>query len=189
MQYIGVFGSAFDPPTLGHLDVIKQAETKCCLILLVPCIRHPFAKKTLSFESRLKLLHAFVADISISTKVEISEVEKELCVQKPGAYVYTYDVMHFLEKIFTVPPLMFIRGPDNALKERWRLFYRYQHIEQRWALFTASERVDIRSSSVRSWLQLDMKKWNNKKRCALQQYVTPRVAQCILDHRFYLSEE
>lgn len=46
MSRIAVMGSAFNPPSLGHKDVVEQALTQCDQVWLVPAFRHAWGKKT-----------------------------------------------------------------------------------------------------------------------------------------------
>ncbi|HIB77351.1 MAG TPA: hypothetical protein EYO58_06995 [Flavobacteriales bacterium] len=45
MTVIAVFGSAFNPPHLGHMDVVRQCLSHVDQVLIVPSARHPFGKK------------------------------------------------------------------------------------------------------------------------------------------------
>ncbi len=152
---LGVFGSAFDPPTLGHLDVLQQAAASHDRILLVPSAWHAFAKKPQPFNLRLNMLHCFIDDAAdLLCPLEICDLEATLLKQNPNQPVYTYDLMAALEAQYAnQASLCFIRGPDNARPETWSRFYKAQEIEARWPIFTAAQRVDARSSTVRKILE------------------------------------
>ncbi|OED41493.1 hypothetical protein ACH42_13750 [Endozoicomonas sp. (ex Bugula neritina AB1)] len=180
--YIGVFGSAFDPPTLGHLDVLQQAVDHFDRILLVPSASHAFSKKSQSFLTRLALLNVFVDAISIDAVLEVCDLEAKMLQQSPGKPVYTFDVLKELEKSYRGSVnLSFIRGPDNAESEVWSRFYKAEEIEQRWPIFTAKERVDIRSSKVRSILGSIVADGNN----TLDDLLLPTVKNFIRQHKLY----
>lgn len=189
---IGVFGSAFDPPTLGHEDVIKQGASICDEIILVPCIRHAFHKEPLAFDKRLKLLKAFLSDLStVPCKVTVSDIEKSLLETAPGQPVYTYDVMAALEEhlkltISSDNQLIFLRGPDNAAPETWSKFYRYLDIEARWILFTAQTRLAVRSTLVRDLLRKRVTSVADNKR--LITLLSPSVLESVLANNFYTEE-
>ncbi|MDF4536048.1 nicotinate-nicotinamide nucleotide adenylyltransferase, partial [Vibrio parahaemolyticus] len=51
MKKIAVFGSAFNPPTLGHKSIIDSLG-HFDLILLVPSIAHAWGKTMLDYELR-----------------------------------------------------------------------------------------------------------------------------------------
>ncbi|MBO9493618.1 adenylyltransferase/cytidyltransferase family protein [Thalassotalea sp. G20_0] len=151
---LGVFGSAFDPPTLGHLDVLQQAATCHDCILLVPSAFHAFDKNPLPFGLRLQMLQCFIDEAEAGCPLEICDLEAELLAQNPGRPVYTYDLMAALTSQYRdKATLSFIRGPDNARPETWNRFYKAQEIEETWPIFTATERVAIRSSDVRNILE------------------------------------
>lgn len=150
---IGVFGSAFDPPTLGHLDVITQAAPCFDKILLVPSAAHSFAKKMQPFCHRLAMLELFLSAVTDAGTLEICTLEQQLLNDKPDTPVYTYTLMAALEAHYgDRARLTFIRGPDNALPAVWQRFYRADDIVRRWSLFTARERMRVRSSLIRQAL-------------------------------------
>ena len=147
---LGVFGSAFDPPTLGHLDVLQQAAICHDCILLVPSAFHAFGKNSLPFSLRLQMLRYFIDDADADCPLEVCGMEAELLGKNPSRPVYTYDLMEALtSKYKGKANISFIRGPDNANPETWSRFYRSKEIEEKWPVFTATERIAIRSSDVR----------------------------------------
>ncbi len=183
MGCTGVFGSAFNPPTRGHLDVLVQAAPFFDKIFILPSVAHAFYKEVLTLEKRLALLDAFLIDAAdVPCELEISLIEKELWDAAPEQPVYTWTVLNTLSEREPDTEFTFIRGPDNAAPETWQRFYRYQDIEQRWPIFTAKESVNIRSTPVRNALnrpQPDMQQ--------LQKWLTPSVMTLILDQRLYCS--
>ena len=186
---IGVLGSAFDPPTLGHRDVIVQAAAHFDLILLLPCAAHAFNKQPLPFDTRLQMLETFAKELGESgIAVEVSDIEQDIADQNPELAVRTWDVMNWLEALYQQSgkpvTLSFIRGPDNARPETWQRFYRWQDIENNWSLFTAEERVAARSSEVRNLLQ----QGSHSSLQKLEQLVTPAICRYILEHQLYQPE-
>ncbi len=183
---IGVLGSAFDPPTLGHRDVIEQAAAHFDLILLLPCAAHAFNKQPLPFDIRLEMLETFAKELGDSgIAVEVSDIERDIAHQNPKQAVRTWDVMTWLEKLYQQSgesvSLSFIRGPDNANPATWQRFYRWQDIENNWSLFTAEERVAARSSEVRSLVQ-------QSSSPKIEHLVTPAICRYILEHQLYQPE-
>ncbi len=184
---IGVLGSAFNPPTYGHLDVLKQAATFYDKILLVPSACHAFSKKMQPFSYRLEMLNAFKDDILIgSCELEVCDLEYHLLQDQPDQPVYTYDLMRILEKHYGEnTELGFIRGPDNADPMVWSRFYKAEEIEARWSIFTAEERVQARSSLVRQAIadgELD-----KQDSVYLKQLLTPSVYSYIQKKDLYRS--
>ncbi|MRI33323.1 nicotinate-nicotinamide nucleotide adenylyltransferase [Endozoicomonas sp. OPT23] len=179
---IGIFGSAFNPPTLGHLDVIEQAAKEFDCILLMPSAAHAFAKDMQPFQHRLSMAEHFVNEAEVDEcQLEASAIEAELLRANPDKPVYTYDLLCYLEKLYPEAELGFIRGPDNAAPETWNRFYKAAEIENRWQLFTASERLNIRSTKVRELVAEGIVK--NKE--ALKPLLFSSVYQYILDNGLY----
>lgn len=188
---IGVFGSAFNPPTLGHLDVLKQASSEFDLILLVPSVSHAFTKKMLPFDVRIELLEIFAANVYIpECKLEVCKLEVDMLQQFPNKPVYTYDLLEALEEHYKgKAQLGFIRGPDNADPQTWQRFYKAEEIGQRWTLFTAEERVQVRSTLIRERIQTlsASGKEDDKLLEALDSLLMPCVRDYILANKLYES--
>ncbi|MDP0561082.1 MAG: hypothetical protein QS721_01585 [Candidatus Endonucleobacter sp. (ex Gigantidas childressi)] len=189
---IGVFGSAFDPPTRGHYDVVKQAAPFHDEILLVPSAKHAFLKEMQPFHYRVEMINRFVKDIFIQSrrcKITACQIEDYLFKrQRYGARaVYTFDLMHALEAYYKDDnvELCFIRGPDNANPDIWQRFYKSCEIEKRWLIFTAIERVNARSSQVRQ-LIVDGE-MDKESGISLNRLLLPSVFDYIRSNRFYLK--
>ena len=54
MSRIAVMGSAFNPPSLGHKDVVEQALKQCDQVWLVPAFRHAWGKKMAAYLEKAK---------------------------------------------------------------------------------------------------------------------------------------
>ena len=184
---MGVFGSAFNPPTLGHLDVIQQAAPEFDVILLVPSASHAFSKHLESFEHRVAMLNAFLNDVSIERcQLELCTVEVQLHEQSPDKPVYTFDLLEWLEEHHDQGArLGFIRGPDNAAPETWRRFYKAEEIEERWSLFTAKERLKVRSSLVRQRVASITSEMADKT--IFDGMLSPSVRDYMLSNKLYQS--
>jgi nicotinate-nucleotide adenylyltransferase len=146
MTKIAVFGSAFNPPSLGHKSVIESLS-HFDLILLVPSISHAWGKLMLDYETRCELIDAFIRDLQ-SDRVQRSTVEDEL--QRPDQSVTTYAVLSLLQKQFPDADITFVIGPDNLFN--FAKFYKAQEILQRWSVMACPEKVAIRSTDIRQRL-------------------------------------
>jgi len=141
---IGIFGSAFNPPTKGHLDAIVQALSVCDQVWLVPSISHAFLKKMLPFEDRLTMVDAFIADIG-DDRILRSDIERELW--DGNEPVHTIDVLNGLQARHPDETLAFLCGPDNVMA--FSRFERATDVLNGWHLISLPERTKIRSSDVR----------------------------------------
>ncbi len=152
---IGIMGSAFNPPTRGHEDLLKQAIESFDKVFLIPNYCHAFGKEMLDYPTRCLLVQEFLDDIQLpNCKILMVEHLLSKIYSSPNHInqeqpVYTYNLLDFLSKQYPNDQLHFILGPDNAKKENWQKFHRYQEIEQRWGLFMGQENMPVRSTLIR----------------------------------------
>ncbi len=192
MQQIGVFGASFNPPTLGHQDVLSQALPQFDKVLLVPAWSHPFGKQLISIEHRLQMLSLFISEDVFAkqrSKISISTIEGALFEQHQNqGPIYTYDVLSALQASFQdKAQLHFILGPDNSTPQVWQKFYRYQEIEQRWPLFIAKENVAIHSTMVRKICQEYPQAQDRIQKLAA--LVGDKIARYIEEQQLYRDKE
>jgi nicotinate-nucleotide adenylyltransferase len=143
---IAIFGSAFNPPSLGHKSVLERLN-HFDRILLVPSIAHAWGKPMLSYELRCRLVDAFIADLAC-LKIERSDIEQQL--YQPGQSVTTYAVLMALQAQYPEDELTFIIGPDNLFK--FADFYRAEDILNQFSVMACPEKVHIRSTDIRESL-------------------------------------
>lgn len=174
MKKIAVFGSAFNPPTLGHKSIIDSLD-HFDLILLVPSISHAWGKTMLDYEQRNRLVDQFIQDIG-SRKVQRSDVEEALYT--PENSVTTYAVLTRLQALYPEDDLTFVIGPDNLLN--FTKFYKSDEILQRWTVMACPERLPIRSTTIRDLLQ------NGQPITGM---TTSGVEQILYQHQLYLDPE
>jgi len=192
---IGIIGSAFNPPHLGHKDIIEQVYQDFDEILLVPSYRHAFAKKMVPYKDRLfmasMLGQSFHAErfktFNHAATIATSSIEREIGINS-NVPVYTYDVLNELEQRYLnaniQPELTFIVDPDNATHETWSKFYKGDEILQRWNLRSVSERIPVHSSIIRE-LIADYHRPEFLFKTRLKNYLDGVIAQYIFNHRLY----
>ncbi|AXB34021.1 nicotinate-nicotinamide nucleotide adenylyltransferase [Vibrio campbellii] len=146
MKKIAVFGSAFNPPSLGHKSVIESLS-HFDLVLLEPSIAHAWGKNMLDYSIRCKLVDAFIKDMGLSN-VQRSDLEQAL--YQPGQSVTTFALLEKIQEIHTQADITFVIGPDNFFK--FAKFYRAEEIMERWAVMACPEKVNIRSTDIRNSL-------------------------------------
>lgn len=170
---IAVFGSAFNPPTLGHADAIKflQETYNFDEIWLVPSYKHAFSKAMLDYDLRVSMLHEFTTDLD-NESIKPFAIENKIALgDKP---VFTWDLLSYLQNKYQQYQFSFVMGPDN--KANWHKFHKAQEIQQNWQLIVVPERQKIRSSIVRSAIE------NNTD---ISELVTPSVAGFIANRYLY----
>ena len=120
MSKIGVFGGAFDPIHIGHVEMAKAAkkELKLTEMMLIPTSLPPFDDKNVcaSFADRLEMTRlAFEGEDGFS----VSDIEKRL-----NGRSYTINTVRALKEILPKCELYLIIGGDQLYTiEKW---YRYE---------------------------------------------------------------
>lgn len=180
----GVFGAAFDPPTLGHQNAIEQCRKHFDKVLLVPSAAHAFGKKMTEFKHRMAMLELFCQHWA-SSQILIEPVEKELLHQRPSKPVYSFDLLEALEQKYqsSNPKLTLILGPDNMVV--WDKFYKHQAIDERWGRFGVREDIAVHSVDVRTLLATQP--LNDELESTLLEKVPRPVLDYILANNLYRS--
>ncbi|GEM79248.1 nicotinate-nicotinamide nucleotide adenylyltransferase [Vibrio superstes] len=146
MKKIAVFGSAFNPPSFGHLSVIERLA-HFDQVLLVPSIAHAWGKQMLDYSVRCSMIEAFIGDISCDN-VALSRIEEGLNREQGG--VTTFQVLSALQQDNPDAELTFVMGPDNLFS--FAKFYKADEIMKRWNVLACPETVAIRSTEIREKL-------------------------------------
>jgi len=170
MSKIAVFGSAFNPPSLGHKSVIESLA-HFDRVLLLPSIAHAWGKKMLDYTERCELVDAFIEDIDV-TNVERSSIEESL--YSPESSVTTFAVLEAIEAQYPDSELTFVVGPDNLFN--FAKFYKADEIVKRWSILCCPEKVQVRSTDIRSGLE-------QKK--DVSHLVTAKVFSKLLEKEYY----
>jgi nicotinate-nucleotide adenylyltransferase len=148
MSRIAVMGSAFNPPTLGHKDVIQQALQHCDQVWLVPSFRHAWGKNMAPYPLRCQMVEQFAQDLA-DPRVKLCAIEHDIATETP---VYSYDLLNALQtRLQADDQLLLVIGPDNAAA--FDKFHRASELRQRWSLLVVKERVPVRSTTIRNALK------------------------------------
>lgn len=169
---IAVFGSAFNPPTLGHKSVIESLA-HFDKVLLVPSISHAWGKEMLGFSTRCQMVELFIKELDIR-HVELSTIEQALV--QPQESVTTFAVLQALEQQYPDADFTFVIGPDNLLS--FHKFYKAEQILKRWGVMACPEKVKVRSTQIRERL---------KSSQSTSELTTSFVNEFIRSNKLYLS--
>ncbi|MDD1792270.1 nicotinate-nicotinamide nucleotide adenylyltransferase [Enterovibrio sp. ZSDZ42] len=145
-QRIAIFGSAFNPPSLGHLSVLQRLS-HFDLVLLVPSFSHAWGKKMADFTKRCQWVEGFIADVDCRNLVLCKDEEK---LGQSGA-VTTWALMEHIQNQYPTSELTFVLGPDNFLS--FSKFHRSEDIVSRWSVLACPEVVPVRSTDIRNKLE------------------------------------
>lgn len=169
-QTLAVFGSAFNPPSIGHRSVLERLG-QFDKVLLLPCYQHAWGKVMLDYEARCDLVRAFIDDIGQSN-LELSTLEQQIAIDDNA--VTTFAVLEALQLKYPETNITFVLGPDNFLS--FHRFYKAEQILKRWQVMACPETVPVRSTIIREALA------NNHD---ITQYTTPTVKMMLMhDERF-----
>ncbi|HCH00350.1 MAG TPA: nicotinate-nicotinamide nucleotide adenylyltransferase [Vibrio sp.] len=172
---IAIFGSAFNPPSLGHKSVLERLK-HYDLVLLVPSIAHAWGKDMLEYSARCEMVEAFIRDAKLEN-LQISNVEAEILqsnVEEQGQSVTTYAVMTALQERYPQSQLTFVLGPDNFLN--FGKFYKADEITTKWSILACPETLPVRSTQIRQRLA------NHQ---SIDDLTTPSVEIYIQEHKLY----
>jgi len=175
MTVIAVFGSAFNPPHLGHMDVIRQCLPQVDQVLLIPSARHPFGKKMASFELRLKMVRIILQEtLNNPENIILSSIENTL-KHSTNHPIYSHTLLCSLlaDNLSrgTQAEYRLVLGPDNLKRQNWSRFFRFREIDQQFGVLAVNQRLSVRSSPLRQQLQ------DNQQTARLQQTIHTQVGQ------------
>ncbi len=110
MGRFGVFGSACDPITIGHLvtmDMVIDRRNLDGMILVPSSNKRRDKMRTLtSNEHRLNMINLAIAD---HDKIQVNTIEMDA----EGWEIYTYETMKKLKMEYPNDELFFVMGADN----------------------------------------------------------------------------
>ncbi|WP_201352449.1 nicotinate (nicotinamide) nucleotide adenylyltransferase [Hydrogenimonas urashimensis] len=129
---VAIFGGSFDPPHLGHLEIMKKALEKLDIdkLIVVPAFISPFKKgHRAPPKLRLKWLGKIAA---FDPRIEISDFE----IKKEGPS-YSIDTVNHFARFFDT--IYFIIGADN-LKDLHK-WHRFDELNEkvRWVVATRND--------------------------------------------------
>lgn len=190
---ITLFGGAFDPPHLGHLQIIISLfeQNLADEVWLVPTGVHDFDKKMSCAETRVKLLELIIGQLpekyQLKAKIEKCELEREGVSQ-------TAETLDELAKKYPQDRFSWVLGSDNL--EKFHLWDGYQKILSNYLVYVyPRQNYPMRPlytgmiplTGVR---EVEASSTEVKKRLKISQSVMDLLPKSILDyiveHKLYL---
>lgn len=169
MKYF-YFGSAFNPPHLGHAVSISGLINDNNVIYVGACKGHAFGKEMIDLSHRKQMAKLWINDLFSGKNVFYSEIEEEF----DKDIVYSFDVLNKFKD--QGKQVTLIIGPDN--EANWPRFFKYKEIDEMFGKVVTKEELGIRSTMCRNEASKD----NHLK---LKSMVTPSVYQYIMDNYLY----
>ena len=120
-----VFGGAFDPPHLGHEQIVENIlESKICdQIWLVPVGIHDFEKNMTPAKHRLAMLQSHLRD----------QVLLNLCEINRPKVSHTFDTLEELSQQYPDYQFSFLIGSDNLAK--FHLWHDYEKMLEKYHFY------------------------------------------------------
>ena len=115
---VALFGGAFDPPHIGHLEFCRALAGDRCFdeVWVLPTSRHPFGKGMAPFEHRIAMCRAAFA--ALGPKVRIRDDEERL-----GGEGFTIDLVAHLRSRYPHHSFTLALGSDNyGQRHNWKDF-------------------------------------------------------------------
>lgn len=109
MQNIAVFGGSFDPPHLGHLEIIQSVFRFLTIekLFVVPAFLNPFKTHSLfSPQKRLEWLKILTQDMPLPIEI----LDFEINQNKPTP---TIETINFIQHTYKPQKIYLILGADN----------------------------------------------------------------------------
>jgi nicotinate-nucleotide adenylyltransferase len=116
---IAVFGGSFDPPHSAHLEVLRLIEARSLAdhTLVVPCIRHAFAKQMAAYDHRLAMCRLLCREAGPGS--EASDIERRLDLSG-----LTIDTLEAIAGENPGAGLRLVIGADIlAERDKWHRFH------------------------------------------------------------------
>ena len=110
------FGGCFDPPHMGHYEIIRKCVKKCHQFIIMPTLNSPLKNKTSSTAPHhiLQMLKLLVHDID--STIEIDEYD----FYRSGPS-YTVDTIRYLQQKYPESSISMVVGADQLMKfKQWK---------------------------------------------------------------------
>ena len=182
------FGGAFDPPHIGHYNIVKHCLNKCDKLIIVPNKKSVNKKIiTVSYRHRLHMLRILFSDLN----VEIDDFEINSSNKN-----YTFYTIEYLLKKYSDFKITMVIGEDQALNfQNWYrseeikkmvdiLYFNRNQLNHNIAIkgfeYIKDFDCNISSSMVRKILK------NEPDYIEVQKYIQSKVFNYIRDNNLYV---
>lgn len=185
---IGFFGGSFNPPTIAHYNLIKQALIQYSFdkVYFVPVNNYYPKANLIDIKDRINMLKKMCEK---DEKIDVSDIEKDI-----NSRCTTIDVLRKIEQKYDKDEIFFFMGEDNFVKMKdWKdydelikynyiIFQRNErniiNIEQKnFTYMKNTENLKISSTIIRNRI---------KKNESIDEFVTEDVKKYILKNKLYV---
>ncbi|TWC10689.1 MULTISPECIES: adenylyltransferase/cytidyltransferase family protein [unclassified Pseudomonas] len=155
MFELALYGGAFNPPHAGHAQVMIQASFQARRVLVAPSFRHPYGKRMVDYEVRLKWLEAIVERVQplCDAQVHASRVEQVVARDVEGP-IYSYTLLAHLADSLALDGKRIALAVGQDVADLLPTFYRGEELLERFSILCMEETIHVRSTLVRERLAL-----------------------------------
>jgi nicotinate-nucleotide adenylyltransferase len=159
---IGIFGGAFDPPTIGHKEIAISLTKVIDEVWLMPCYQSAFGKKMSKNEDRLEMCRLVTKNLD-----NVKTSDFEITNQITGGTIYCVEE---LLKAFPDHQFYWIIGQDNA-----NVFHHWHRNEELKKLipFIVVPRQGYKNEKNELW-------YNQKPHLHLEDLTLPEVSSTLV---------
>ena len=118
---IGLFFGSFDPPHIGHLDLVNTAigQGIVDVVTVIPAYQNPCKPKSAPFKTRVEMCKYLFFFGPYGHYTAVDDIEGRLA--KDGEPVYTFQVLEELEKTFDRSDCRIITTEETLKEvENWK---------------------------------------------------------------------
>lgn len=144
---IAIFGSAFNPPHLGHLAAMTWLADRFDTVIAVPSFRHAFGKKMAPFLFRCEALRILLR--AAPENIVVSDIESSFYGDEP---IYSYDLLCRLSSLYPDARLSLALGSDNIESSVFSRFHRSKDILRDFSVVAIPDFQGFRSTLARAAL-------------------------------------
>lgn len=181
-RHYGILGGAFNPAHMGHYLIASYylAINPTHELLIIPSYKHPFNKKMIGFDIRLK--HCQIMAKKLGPRAHALAIEQDILDTS-----YTYHVIKKLQKIYPQSMFQLIVGIDAYQhKESWFLIKKLEAMVSFFVVGRANRKSPhgllsfpaISSTHIRKKIRL-------KESCT--HLLLPEILKDIQQHQYYLT--
>ncbi len=202
-MHIALFGGAFDPPHLGHLQVIQQIlqHNLADQIWVIPVGQHDFLKQMSPSKWRVVMLELLLAELPEAVR---PAVQINLCEIERLGISHSLDTLNQLQRQHQEHQFSWIIGSDNLAK--FHLWDRYQTLLASYPVLvyprtsfpfkplypnmrplSELETIDISSTEIRATLSKCID-WSECQQL-LTNWLPASIINFIQSHKLYCSSK